>query len=101
MERLASAFASTGRTALRFLSDERGATAIEYALIAAGVGVTVAATVYTLGSSVKANLGGDSAYRATRRCCRQPRSSFPFCRGGTRLALEMLSTVSLSCLSPL
>ncbi|MFL6799105.1 MAG: Flp family type IVb pilin [Xanthobacteraceae bacterium] len=35
-------------------ADERGATAIEYALIAAGVGVAVAATVYTLGSSTRA-----------------------------------------------
>jgi pilus assembly protein Flp/PilA len=33
--------------------DERGATAIEYALIAASVGAAIAATVFNLGSSVK------------------------------------------------
>jgi pilus assembly protein Flp/PilA len=32
--------------------DDRGATAIEYALIASGVGVAIAATVYNLGSSL-------------------------------------------------
>jgi pilus assembly protein Flp/PilA len=36
-----------------FLRDERGATAIEYAMIASGVGVAIAATVTSLGSSVK------------------------------------------------
>jgi len=35
------------------LADERGATAIEYALIAAGIGAALAATVYNLGSSTK------------------------------------------------
>jgi pilus assembly protein Flp/PilA len=40
----------------RFAADERGATAIEYALIAAGVGAAVASSVYTLGSAVKENL---------------------------------------------
>lgn len=33
--------------------DERGATAIEYALIAAGVGAAISATVWSLGSSVR------------------------------------------------
>jgi pilus assembly protein Flp/PilA len=37
----------------RFLKDQKGATAIEYALIAAGVGGTVAATVWSLGSTLK------------------------------------------------
>ena len=37
----------------RFLRDERGATAIEYAMIASGVGVAIAATVTSLGSGVK------------------------------------------------
>ncbi len=36
----------------RLVSDERGATAIEYALIAAGIGVAIAATVTNLGSAV-------------------------------------------------
>lgn len=39
-----------------FLRDEGGATAIEYALIAAGVGAAVASTVWTLGDRVQTNL---------------------------------------------
>jgi len=35
-----------------FAADERGATAIEYAMIAAGIGAAVAATVWSLGSKV-------------------------------------------------
>ena len=38
----------------RFLRDDSGATAIEYAMIASGVGVAIAAAVTSLGSSVKA-----------------------------------------------
>jgi Flp pilus assembly pilin Flp len=38
------------------VADERGATAIEYALVAAGVGSAVAATVFGLGSNVKSQL---------------------------------------------
>lgn len=38
----------------RFLRDERGATAIEYAIIATGIAVAVVATVMSLGTSVKA-----------------------------------------------
>jgi len=37
----------------RLLADESGATAIEYALVASGVGAAIAATVYQLGSGVK------------------------------------------------
>jgi pilus assembly protein Flp/PilA len=37
----------------RFLSDESGGTAIEYALIASGVSIVIAGTVTTIGSSVK------------------------------------------------
>lgn len=37
----------------RFLFDENGATAIEYAMIASGVGVAIAASVVSLGSNVK------------------------------------------------
>ena len=40
-------------TLSRFLRDESGATAIEYAMIASGVGVAIAATVTSLGSGVK------------------------------------------------
>ena len=36
----------------RFMSDEGGATAIEYAMIASGIAVAIAATIVTLGSSV-------------------------------------------------
>ena len=39
-----------------FLRDERGATAIEYAMIAAGVGAAVASAVYGLGTSVQTTL---------------------------------------------
>jgi Flp pilus assembly pilin Flp len=45
---------STARLARRFLADQLGATAIEYAMIAAGVGATVASTVWGLGSQLKA-----------------------------------------------
>jgi pilus assembly protein Flp/PilA len=38
----------------RFLRDESGATAIEYALIASGVSITIVGTVATLGTNVKA-----------------------------------------------
>jgi pilus assembly protein Flp/PilA len=37
----------------RFVRDERGATAIEYALIASGVSIVIVGTVATLGSNVK------------------------------------------------
>jgi len=40
----------------RFMRDERGATAIEYALIASGVAVAIASTVMSLGSAVRDNL---------------------------------------------
>ncbi len=36
----------------RFLSDERGATAIEYAMIASGIAVAIATTIVSLGSTV-------------------------------------------------
>jgi pilus assembly protein Flp/PilA len=38
---------------LRFMRDESAATAIEYALIASGIAVTIAATLVNLGSTVK------------------------------------------------
>lgn len=40
----------------RFLFDESAATAIEYAMIAAGVGVVIAGTVMNLGSAIKTTL---------------------------------------------
>ena len=36
-----------------FLRDESGATAIEYAIIASGIAVAIAATIVSLGSGVK------------------------------------------------
>ena len=39
----------------RFISDEQAATAIEYAVIAAGVGATISATVFGVGSGLKSN----------------------------------------------
>jgi pilus assembly protein Flp/PilA len=42
-------------TARRFLRAEEGATAIEYAIIASGISIAIAATVTTLGSAVKTN----------------------------------------------
>lgn len=37
----------------RFLQDDSGATAIEYALIAAGIAVAIATTIMSLGTSVQ------------------------------------------------
>jgi pilus assembly protein Flp/PilA len=36
-----------------FLRDERGSTAIEYALIASGVSIVIVGTIVTLGTNVK------------------------------------------------
>ena len=44
---------AVARLARRFCRDGRGATAIEYAMIAAGIGVTIATTVWGLGSALK------------------------------------------------
>ena len=47
-------FTSTaGRQIKRFCADESGATAIEYAMIASGIGVAISTMVYTLGGKVK------------------------------------------------
>jgi pilus assembly protein Flp/PilA len=45
-----------GRHLKRFRADESGATAIEYAMIASGVAVAIATTVWSLGSSIKTTL---------------------------------------------
>lgn len=37
-----------------FLKDESGATSIEYALIAAGIGIAIVATATTLGTNLNA-----------------------------------------------
>src|SRR5204863_148430 len=43
------------RVLRRFLARQEGATAIEYAMIAAGVGATIASTVWGVGSVLRAN----------------------------------------------
>jgi pilus assembly protein Flp/PilA len=59
---MASPNGSSGKSHLRrtvalmrefLVADERGATAIEYALIASAVGATIAATVFGFGSNLK------------------------------------------------
>ena len=40
------------RTLLRFLSDQSGATAIEYGLIAAGIALAIIAVVNSLGTNL-------------------------------------------------
>ena len=51
-----SVLSNAGHVAGRFLADERGATAIEYALIASGVGAAIISIVMGLGTSVVNNL---------------------------------------------
>jgi pilus assembly protein Flp/PilA len=41
-----------GRTFRRFLHDERGTTAVEYAIIAGGIATVIAAAVNALGTKV-------------------------------------------------
>jgi pilus assembly protein Flp/PilA len=53
---LMSAVCSFGELVRRFRADQCGATAIEYALIAAGIGATIAAAVFNMGTSIKTNL---------------------------------------------
>ena len=52
---------AAARAAARFMADERGATAIEYALIASGIGAAIAAIVFGVGGSVVNNLYGKVA----------------------------------------
>jgi pilus assembly protein Flp/PilA len=42
--------------ARRFYADESGTTAIEYALIAAGIAVAIMTTITSLGTVIKVNL---------------------------------------------
>jgi pilus assembly protein Flp/PilA len=50
---MTSSTKATAGLARRFLADQQGATAIEYAMIAAGVGVTIASTVWGVGGQLK------------------------------------------------
>ena len=43
-------------TLRRFLADQEGATAIEYAMIASGISIVIAAVVVTIGDQIKTNL---------------------------------------------
>jgi pilus assembly protein Flp/PilA len=43
----------------RFLADQRGATAIEYGLIAALISVTIIATVFSVGIGIRETLYGN------------------------------------------
>ena len=55
MSALASA-AAVARLVRRFAADEQGATAIEYGLMAGGIGAAVAGAIYAVGSEVKTTL---------------------------------------------
>jgi pilus assembly protein Flp/PilA len=49
------------RVLLRFLSDDRGATAIEYGLIAAGISVAIIAVVQGLGTQLNTTFSSVSS----------------------------------------
>ena len=53
MTRIDTFRSTAGRHLKRFYADESGATAIEYAMVASGIGVVVSTVVYTLGDKVK------------------------------------------------
>jgi pilus assembly protein Flp/PilA len=46
---------------VRFLRDENGATAIEYALIAAGISIAIVAAVTTIGTALNTTFGSVQA----------------------------------------
>jgi pilus assembly protein Flp/PilA len=48
-------------TLLRFLNDDRGATAIEYGLIAAGISVAIIAVVQGLGTQLNTTFSAVSS----------------------------------------
>ena len=56
MNCLVTICSNTTRRFGRLIRDDRGSTAIEYGLIAGGVAVVIAATIFSLGTSVKSNL---------------------------------------------
>ena len=58
MTRIACLHAIVARHVACFIAEENGATAIEYALIAGGIAVAVAGTVWNLGSTVNTTLYG-------------------------------------------
>jgi len=52
MARKSIFLSNTKRAVGRFLADERGATAIEYALIASGIAAAIVAIVFGVGNTV-------------------------------------------------
>jgi pilus assembly protein Flp/PilA len=46
---------------LRFVADDSGATAIEYALIAAGISIVIVATVNSIGTSLNSTFSSISS----------------------------------------
>jgi Flp pilus assembly pilin Flp len=52
MIKTATRASGSGRQLARFCADESAATAIEYAMIASGIGGVLAATVFLLGGKV-------------------------------------------------
>jgi pilus assembly protein Flp/PilA len=52
MARMSTFFSYIERRVGRFLDDERGTTAIEYALIASGIAAAIISIVFGLGSTV-------------------------------------------------
>jgi pilus assembly protein Flp/PilA len=56
MARKSTLLTNTRRAAGRFLADERGATAIEYALIASGIAAAIIAIVFGVGNTITNNL---------------------------------------------
>lgn len=55
MTTLHATFESTGRSLRRFLADDSGATAVEYAIIAVGIAVVLVAAVTSIGTAVKSS----------------------------------------------
>ena len=53
MTKIDTLTATASRHAAHFFADESGATAIEYAMVASGIGAFLAARVYTLSGNVK------------------------------------------------
>ena len=49
-----------GRKLRRFLTDESGATAIEYAIIAGGIATAIIATVYSIGPKLNSTFSSIS-----------------------------------------
>jgi len=53
MTEIGTMIVTAGRKAREFAADQSGATAIEYGIIAAGVGAFIASTIWSMGSTLK------------------------------------------------